>query len=475
MSAVAEVGSPLAMVKRDAEAESLERSIGKLEAMVEAQQGEIASLEKRIEALDTRASESVRAGGVREIVRELMDDAQFRESLYPDVQQVGYKKGFYIKSSDEAFLLVVTGYARWRWAGQNRQTDNRRQTGRQKQDDLNGFEIEDLYLTFKGHIHSPDLTYLITVEGDTDINHAWRTYYAWVNYRFVDEFQMTGGLMKAPFGRQETNSKSRLQFIDRSMANEMFNLDRVIAGVVHGTLSERFRYALSIANGIANKHDSPSQDELDTNFAYMARLVAHVFGKRIKAENDLAHSKDPQLELGMSFLYNDDNGDDRARAAYSVPDQIRRGRGIGGNARADLTGTDLFQFGADAAFRYRGLSATAEYWMRAIDGDSEFSAWEQQTGRSDASHQQGGYLQAGYFIIPKKVEVAARLGGVWDNDGDNAWEYVAGVNYYPWGSYNVVLQADFTRMAEAPSTSSSANWGQNDEINMVRVQLQLKF
>ncbi|MBN1341370.1 MAG: hypothetical protein JXQ73_01755, partial [Phycisphaerae bacterium] len=176
-----------------------------------------------------------------------------------------------------------------------------------------------------------------------------------------------------------------------------------------------------------------------------------------------------------SFVYNDDNGDHHTSAPYSIPDRVRRGRGIGGNATADLTGTDLLQLGADAAFRYRGFSVTAEYWLRSIDGDSEFSEWELLTGRSDSTHQQGGHIQAGYFVVPKKVEVAARLGGIWDNNGDNVWACTFGVNYFPWGSYNVMLQADFTRMAEAPSSSSSANWSQNDEVNMVRVQLQLLF
>ncbi len=473
--AMGQVTPTVTLAKSGMEEPPVEEKIGRLERLVEAQQAKIESLRDRADAVEGGSNGTVRAAEVRKVVRELLADSDFRESLYPDVQQVGYKKGFYIRSSDEKFLLIITAYTRWRWTGQNRQTDDPRQQGRQKRDDINGFEVEDMYLTFRGHIHTPDLTYNITVEGDTDIAHDWRTYYAWINYKLAEEAQLTAGLMKAPFGRQETNSKSRLQFVDRSMANEMFNLDRVIAAGVHGVLAERLRYILAVANGIANRHDSPSQDELDTNFAYMGRLVAQIMGKQIKAENDLAYSKDPQMEAGLSFVYNDDNGDDDTHAAYSIPDRIRRGRGIGGNARADLTGTDLLQFGADVALRYRGFSLTAEYWLRTIDGDSEYSDWELLTSRSDSRHQQGGYVQAGYFIVPKKVEAAARLGGVWDNDGDNVWEYAFGLNYYPWGSYNVALQTDFTRIAEAPSSSSSANWSQNDELSMVRVQLQLKF
>ncbi len=449
--------------------------ISQLESLLEAQQAKIQSLTDRIESFENQSTDAVRAAEVRKVVRELLSDTDFRESLYPDIQQVGYDKGFYIKSADANFLLKINSYMHIRYTGQNRQTDNRRLQGRQKQDDISGFEIEDLYLIFTGYIHDPRLTYKIVATGETDAAHDWSTYEAWASYKFADEINVTAGLVTLPQGRQKLNSKSALQFVDRSMANEMFQLDRSIGVALHGTIAKRLTYVAGIANGVANHNDSPSREQLDTNFAYAARLAAHILGRPINTENDLAYSKDPQLEIGLSGGYNDDNGDSAPGAMYSIPDRIRRGRGIGGNAAADLTGTDYFQFGADVAFRYRGFSATAEYWVRSVSSDSDYSDWYRLTGRSDARHQQGGYIQAGYFIIPKKVELAARMGGVWDNDGDNAWEYAFGANYYPFSSYNFVLQADFTRIAEAPNTSTGANWGQNDEINMVRVQMQVKF
>ncbi len=458
-----------------AEVASLDDKVSRLESRVEAHQARIQSLKAQLESCQHRSIDRASAAEVREVVRELMADASFRDSLFPEIQQVGYERGFYIKSSDETFLLRISGFAHVKWAGQNRQTDNPRRPGRQKQDDINGVEIEDLRLILTGHIHSPKLTYQVTTTADTDQDHEWRTWRAYVTYAFADEMKISAGLFKIPFGRQEHAGKAAQQFVDRSLANEVFNLDRAMIAMLHGTFAKRLGYAMAISNGFACPRDSPSREQLDTNFAYTARLVGHILGKPITTESDLAWSKDPQLEVGLSFGYNDDNGDRNASALYSVPDRVRRGRGIGGNALADLTGTDLYQFGADAAFRYRGLSVTAEYWLRTIDGDSEFSAWELRTGRDDTSHQQGGYVQAGYFVLPKKVEVAARLGGVWDNHGDDVWEYAFGVNYFPWGTYNVLLQADFTRIAEAPVGSSAANWGQNDEINMVRLQLQVKF
>ncbi len=450
-----------------------DQKLTELEGLIEAQRSKIESLQSQLNAIERDNTQAMRTEEVRKVVRELMADSTFRETLYPDVTQVGYDKGFYIKSSDEDFLLKISGFLKVRYTGAERQKDNPLLAGKQKRDDINGFEIEDLYLYFQGHIHSPKLTYSIVLTGETDDQHNWRTYTAHINYEFAKEVQVVAGLVKIPFGRQWLVSKSDLQLIDRSMVNEAFSPGRSVGVGVHGTIAKRLSYVMAMANGIADQNSNLGQ--LDSNFAYAARLVGHILGEPIRTESDLAYSKDPQLEVGASFAYNDENADNRQLLWYSIPERIRSGRGIGGNGTTALVGTDLAQFGVDAAFRYRGLSVTAEYFLRNIDGENEWSQWEQRTMRDDWSHQQGGYIQAGYFVIPKKVELAARLGGIWDNGNDNTWEYTFGVNYFPLGTNNLLLQMDYTRIEEAPTTSTAGNWGQNDDINMVRVQLMARF
>ncbi|MBN1341853.1 MAG: hypothetical protein JXQ73_04195 [Phycisphaerae bacterium] len=456
--------------------EDLKGRLDRLQELVEKQQQTIGELETKLSVANSEDLDAARVEEIKKVVREVLADADFRESLYPDVMQVGYDHGFYIKSSDEKFLLNINGMMKFRWTGTNRQTDNPRLQGRNKQDDINGFEIEQLYLTFMGHIHTDKLTYRVTVRGDTDQSHDWITYYAWVNYEIAPELQIRAGLVDIPQGRQFLYWHSQWQFVDRSLAEEVFALGRSIGIKAHGTLAKRLSYQIGMFNGINDESDSPGREQLDTNFSYAARLVGHILGDPITSEPDLEYSKDPQWEVGSSFYYNDDNGDNRGPGLlYNIPERIRRGRGIGGNATADATGTDYFGFGMDTAFKYRGFSLAAEWYLRTVDSDSEFSQWELLTTRSGSSHYQGGYIQAGYFIIPKKVELAARMGGVWDNGGDNTWEYTFGVSYYPYGSHNFKIQADYTRIEEASVDSDWINVNQNDEINMFRVQLQAAF
>ncbi len=455
--------------------EAARAEIVRLEARLEAQQRRLGSLREQVEGVGGSRPNLVRDQRIRDAVREVLTDGEFRQGLYPEVRQVGYDRGFYIKSADEAFLMRVSGWTWIRWTGQNRQTEDPRRQGRQPQDDLNGFEIKDLRLIFSGHIHGPELTYRIQAKGDPAGGASWRTWDATITYAVADAFAVTAGVQKVPFGRQRLYGKPVLQFMDRSVAETSFTLSRSIGLVFHGSVDKRLSYAVGVMNGLTNRNDSPSLDELDTNFAYAARAVAHILGEPIKTESDLAFSRDPHFEVGLSAAHNDDNGDRGTTAFYSIPDSMRLGRGIGGHGTADLTGTDLLQVGADAAFQYRGLSLSAEYWLRSVDSESAYSVWQRLTGRSDARHQQAGYVQAGYFVIPKRLELAARLGGVWDNDDDTTWEMTFGVSYFPWGTYNVVLRTDFTRIAEAPRTSGSPGWSQNDEISMVRVQMMVRF
>jgi phosphate-selective porin OprO/OprP len=473
--------------KEAVQGDDLQGRLDRLQSLVEQQQQTIQDLEGRLTVANTSDASAARVEEIKKVVREVMADAEFRESLYPDVMQVGYDHGFYIKSSDEAFLLNIQGLLQVRYIGTERQNDNPRRQGRNPQDDINGFEISRLFLTFAGRIHTEKLTYQITVAGDTNrgyeigLGNEWTTYYAFVNYEVIPEFQVMAGLMDVPQGRQMMTWDSHLQFIDRSMVEEAFALYQSVGAMLHGTLAKRLTYMAGVFNGFYDSWDSPSRDELDTNFAYAARLIGHILGNGINDETDLAYSKDPLMDIAASFYYNDDNGDRHGPPLfYNVPEHIRSGRGIGGFANPNNlnfgdSGTEYYGFGVDWAFRYRGFSVTAEWYLRTVESDSSYSPWELLSLRDGPSHFQGGYIQAGYFIIPKRVEVAARMGGIWDNASDNTWEYSFGVNYYPWGSHNFKIQADFTHIDESAVSSPWVGINQDDEINMFRVQLQAAF
>ncbi len=455
---------------------TLDGRIERLQTTVEQRERQIEALQRQLRLADDLRPGTVRTEEIKRVVLELMADGVFREELYPDATILGYEEGFYVASTDEAFRLNVNGMMQARWTAANRQSDNRRLPGRNRQDDVNGFELQYVLLEFDGHLYRPELTYLISVIGDTDQDHGWETYYAWIAYEVAESLAISAGILDLPQGFNNLVADHKQLFVDRALAEEVFNVGPSVGVAASGLLFGRLEYAAGVFNGVNNPLDSPSSEALDTNFAYAALLIYHLMGDGVgDDETDLGFSKDPLWDVGLNFAYNDDNGDAEGTSFYAIPDRIRRGRGIGGYGEADLTGTDLLQFGGHTAFRYRGFSLTAEYYLRTIGSDDERSEWALLTGRSDSVHFQGGYVEAGYFIVPKTIELAARVGGVWDAGGDNTWEYTVGVNYYPYQSHCVKVQADFTRIEEAPLDSTLGNWFQNDDINMFRVAFQAAF
>jgi len=377
--------------------------MAELERLIQAHQEQIDALKGQLDELRV---ESRRAADVKAIIAQLKADPGFHPGRQVDA---GYDKGFYIRGGEDFFLRFKLR-TQFRYLGVNRQSDDRRVFGRQRIDDLSGFEFERARFRFEGHLFDPKFTYLAEFDGDTDGTNDVETLDLWTAYEYLKGHKLTFGQMKPHSGRQELVSSFAQQMVDRSLANEVFNLGRSIGiEASGGLLDEKLSYYTGVWNGFENQDDDAR--DVDSNFGYTARLIWHLLGQYGSNESDLEHHQRPAAEIGASFAYNNDNNDsDGPLHIYAVPDFIRAGRaGVGA---VDPTGTDYYQFGLDAGFKYRGFSATAEYWVRTVDSDTFRSLWQRVTGLSGPSHYQGGHVQLGYFVIPKKLELAGRVGGV---------------------------------------------------------------
>lgn len=454
--------------------------VNQLESMVQAQQQQIAALQQQLAQQQTAGVEQMRVEEIKRVVQELFRDPEFRDQL---PLNAGYDKGFFIRSGQD-FLLKINGLMQARYLFYGRDGGNRDVNSvlyGTHQGDRSGLDFNRIRLGFSGYVWDPNFTYRIELKADGTDDVALQ--YAWVNYKFIDPAQLRVGVFKLPFGRQETNSVSGLQFVDRSLANEVFNIGRSMAVMLHGSvLDKRVDYGVAISNGFRNNFDGPDEEdafnELDTNPGISARAVWHAMydnlGKDFLSESDIEYHKKPALDFGASFAWNADRGDRRnVLLPFQIPDAVRVGPG--GYDISSAYQTNITQFGLDAAFKYLGFSTQAEYFLRMVDNKSSISPWFLNTGDSGTIHQQGGYWQAGYFIVPQKVELVARLGGIWDFGGDNMWEYAGGVNYYIRGN-NLKLQADVTAINELPVRSNRVEFiNQNDDIVMFRLQLQAAF
>jgi len=490
---------PTGLALASADQELVKDRIDRLESLVQQQEQQIRDLRSQIHKTNASMDEA-RVAQIKGLVREVIADSEFRESLFPDQVQVGYDGGFYLRSADEQFLLKINGILQVRYAHYNDQLRNRWTLApgtRRTYSDRSGFSIDSIHLLFSGHLYGPELTYmihLITTEkppgGDNSVAMQWYTWRAFADYKFADEFHIRAGLLVVPFGLQESyTSNAKTMFVTRGMANEYFNMDRSIGVQAWGELlDKKLKYQVAVTNGWRNARDrfnTPDvMRELDQNPAITARLEYAAIGEigRACCESDLEYHEDPALALGLSLGYLDDNGDrSGVPLAYAVPDFFRDG--VGGYNAVSTNGTNVTQFGADAHFKYRGLALTGEYWLRIVDVSNGninsrlVAPYFRMTGDNDTSHQQGAQVQAGYFIVPKKLEAIARVGAVWDigPGSEGSWEYAAGMNWYINGHANK-LQFDVTKINELPTVSGGANFMDiNDDILLWRLQWQILF
>ncbi len=145
---------------------SAEANIDRLEALLAAQEEQIERLQQQVAAARSQDADAARTEAMRQQIREVLSESEFRESLMPSMMQAGYDKGFFIKGSDDKFLLKINGRIQFRWTHYATRRDNRWQAPRLQRNDRTGFDAMRIWLTFKGHAYSPDLTYLIRLRSD---------------------------------------------------------------------------------------------------------------------------------------------------------------------------------------------------------------------------------------------------------------------------------------------------------------------
>jgi phosphate-selective porin OprO and OprP len=288
---------------------------------------------------------------------------------------------------------------------------------------------------------------------------------AWINYRFIDEAQLQAGQFKIPFSRQELTSDGALQFVDRANAVDVFKPSYDIGAMVQGKVAAgKLAYSAGVFNGTGQNGMRTTNSG-----SWVARAVFSPFGEMRYSEPDLENTPSPLLSLGAGYFANTlkRNGNATFLDTTTTTPAYSGTAGWLGKAAANTAifdnteRVDVGTYGFEAAFKWRGLSAVGEYFGGKGEGQS--------LGRT--VHARGYYGQAGYFLLPKKLEVAARYSSVDPNRDrlqDLQVEVTGAVSYYLQGHY-LKLQGDCTnihkQVAARPSTDD----------RQVRVQAQLAF
>lgn len=169
-----------------------------------------------------------------------------------------------------------------------------------------------------------------------------------LQWQFARGWQVDFGQSKLPGNRQRVVSSQRQEFVDRSNANAVFNIDRDIGITLRNTTMLGdivFKNALALTNGEGrNRVATPGN-------AITGRVEMQPLGKFQNdgdySEGDLYREPAPRLALGLVYSTN--------------INATRTGGQIGVDAFSPRT---INTFIADALWKYRGWSVSAEYFRR---------------------------------------------------------------------------------------------------------------
>lgn len=267
----------------------------------------------------------------------------------------------------------------------------------------------------------------VTAESTTGLATLEDYYLDYVPYDF---FGVKIGQFKAPFLMQELTSSGKQQFVDRALSTGHFNLARDIGGTLHGEFWDGgLNYNVFFMNG-------DGINQINRNQSLMAglRLEMPILGEYKASESDTDDSQEHNLGVGLAYAFNE------LGSAF-----------VNGTIPA---GAKLSLGTLDVGYKYRGFSFQGAGMLARSHDTAVLTNY-------------GWNAQAGYFIVPKKFEVALRGSGtVFSNALPNQYEYAAALNYFIVG-HGIKVQADYGLLMNTR--------GLNLNDHRVRTQVQVIF
>jgi outer membrane lipoprotein-sorting protein len=268
--------------------------------------------------------------------------------------------------------------------------------------DESNLRIRRARLQAQGHLGSQDFKYKLMF--DTTKSPSVHDFYA--DYKLHDGVWVRAGQFKTQFMRNFVTSSSRLAFVDRTGFVEGYRYDRdVQVGVFGAQLDDRLGYFVSLGNGAGR---AKTNDNIDFNQTVMVEYA--ILGKLVKPEEGDRGSSDEMSVVVTASAVHD---------LVAMPDEVA---GIAVNADVDGNGTTdnvrVVSASVGAAFRYRGIGATAEWalrresWGTILDHPDNAAlevALNDIGGDTDVRNYQGFYLQGTYMALPERLMVGGRF------------------------------------------------------------------
>ena len=346
--------------------------------------------------------------------------------------KVYWNQGTQVDVPDKGFTSSVATLLQTRYAF----TDN---NGTEDAPNTSSFDVNRARLIISGTALNRAFSYMLSTDfvsapdSDANFGQAPSVRDAYLEWRpCSDESGLRMGAFKTAISRQFNTDQQSMQFADRSRVSEYFTIGRENGAKVFGDLAEGVIEASAAVFNGDSPGEGPNAAGVDTQMTGIASVRVNPSGRmNVAEEGDVDWTEEVATSIG---------------AVYAYADQFA-------NEDAGANGADANLVNVDANVKYLGWALHAEYFNQAIVGDG-----------GDPS---GMYVQSGYYVIPKRIEFAARYGYTDCDNGagqgmctgmDAVNEASAYLSYHFW-RHNLKAQLgyDFVKMDALQGTNSRSN------------------
>jgi len=416
-----------------------------LKAELKEQQEKVEMLEQQmkdahpvpVEALATSS-----AAGISSFASSIAPLAPASVGLRPAPQATtdsdGWKKiydsGFYVASEDNKFSLHINGLFQPRFTEfvpSNTATELGAPTA-----NTSDFDLYLGRLALSGSVFDASVKYFVQFQGSTSSNTIGMNFIDWFAQKeFSKAFVVQMGRSWTPYSLENFDSPGQYLFADFSSAEYAFALSRAVGFEALGQIG-KFGYALMIANSVPGL-DAAGQENFNNKLAYIGHMQYDVLAPYGYQESDPNPAGAPtELTLWTSAAYN----------PVATPSAFEN----------QSTGDRTVGVNQTVAFRKKFFTLQNTGFYR----DTE------RTGLPDFNSY-GFAEQAGYYVIPGRLELIGRVSGVnWGamdfagstpGEDTNTWysgpnfpfhrvdEHSVGFNYYLYG-HNAKMQTAYSYM-----------------------------
>ena len=420
-------------------------SIEELRQMVVDLQSEVSDLKNQ----DKTWLNQQRADQVRDLVHDVLADADTRSSLQGSGVTAGFDGGAFLQSADGNWKLKINGQVQARWL-------YNRADG---QDSEHGFEQRRTKAIFSGHVADPSWVYKIVTTWSQS-GGASVTEDAWVGKKFDDGSWFKFGQFKGNFLRESIVSSGTQLGVERTMLDNAFTYGWT-QGFEYGWKNDEMKVVLQYTDGPNRANTSGLTAPTNAITGRVEFRFGDASWKDYGSLTSKSGAKTGWL-LGVAYEnYDSDNG----TLEY-------------GNANAN----DSHGWTVDVSYR--------------ADGWNFFAYAVETTGKDTTTNDEqksSGWLAQGGFLMNENVELFAQYQkGEVDDESMDMDAFRIGFNYWPTaGSNNVKWTTDLAWAGKTLTDgnvggNSSADWvssgngwrtdnaGEKEQM-LLRTQLQLLF